>query len=137
MERAPDDGAEPSGTAPAAVGERPSLAAATFRSLCPRCGATGLVAGLARFAPACRRCGLAFRSYDVGDGPAVFLILIVGTIVAVAALLVDFAYTPRWYVHLVWIPVGVALTLYGLRLGKAALIYQIYRHNAGEGRIVE
>ena len=118
-------------------GAPPSLVAATIKGLCPRCGAPGLFAGVARFAPACRRCGLAFASHDVGDGPALFLILIVGTVIAVAALMVDFAFTPRWYVHLMWMPIGVAMTLGGLRLGKAALLYQIYRHRAGEGRIVE
>jgi hypothetical protein len=29
----------------------------------------------------------------------------------------------------------VGLTLAGLRLGKAALMYQIFHHRAGEGRI--
>ena len=113
----------------------PSLAAATVRGLCPRCGAASLFAGIARFAPTCRTCGLDFAAIDVGDGPAAFLILIVGTIVAVAAILVDLAYSPAWWVHLVWLPVMIALTLAGLRLGKAALMYQIIQHRAGEGRL--
>ena len=113
----------------------PSLAAATAKGLCPRCGAATLFAGTARFAPACRACGLDFAAIDVADGPAAFLILIVGTIVAVAAIVTDLAYSPPWWVHLIWLPVMIALTLAGLRLGKAALIYQIYHHNAGEGRL--
>ena len=72
-----------------ATGAAPSLAAATFEGLCPRCGARTLFAGLARFAPSCRSCGLDFASYNVGDGPAAFLILIVGAIVAVGAILLD------------------------------------------------
>ena len=72
-----------------ANGAAPSLAAATFKGLCPRCGARTLFAGLARFAPKCRACGLDFASYNVGDGPAAFLILIVGAIVAVGAILLD------------------------------------------------
>ena len=72
---------------------------------------------------------------DVADGPAAFLILIVGTIVAVAAIVVDLAYSPAWWVHLIWLPVMIAVTLAGLRFGKAALIYQIYHHQAGEGRL--
>ena len=115
--------------------DAPSLAAATLGGLCPRCGAAGLFAGIARFAPKCRTCGLDFHAIDVADGPAAFLILIVGTIVAVAAILVDLAYNPPWWVHLAWLPVMIALTLAGLRLGKAALIYQIYHHSAGEGRL--
>jgi uncharacterized protein (DUF983 family) len=117
------------------AGQAPSLAAATFKGLCPRCGARSLFAGAARFAPACDRCGLDFAAFDVGDGPAAFLILIVGAIVAVAAILVDLAYSPAWWVHIVWLPVMIALTLGGLRIGKAALMYQIFRHRAGEGRL--
>ena len=114
----------------------PSLAAATLKGLCPRCGAASLFEGIARFAPACRPCGLDFAAIDVGDGPAAFLILIVGAIVAVGAILVDLAYSPAWWVHLVWLPVLIALTLGGLRLGKAALLYQIFSHRAGEGRLI-
>ena len=76
------------------VGQAPSLAAATVKGLCPQCGARTLFAGIARFAPKCAKCGLEFAAFDVGDGPAAFLILIVGTIVAVGAILVDLAYRP-------------------------------------------
>ena len=113
----------------------PTLAAATLKGLCPKCGAATLFAGTARFASTCRACGLDFAAIDVADGPAAFLILIVGTIVAVAAIFVDLAYSPAWWVHLIWLPIMIALTLAGLRLGKAALIYQIYHHAAGEGRL--
>ena len=119
------------------AGAAPSLVAASAKGLCPRCGAKTLFAGAARFAPECPDCGLAFASFDVGDGPAVFLILIIGTIIAVSAILVDLAWQPRWWVHMVWLPIGIAMTLYGLRLGKAALLYQIYHHRAGEGRIAK
>ncbi len=115
----------------------PSLAAASLRGLCPRCGATGLFAGSVAFAPACRSCGLDFLSFDVGDGPAAFLILIVGAIVAGLAIAVDLAASPPWWVHLVWLPLALALTIGGLRIGKAALLYQIHRHRAGEGRIAK
>ena len=117
------------------AGAAPSLAATTVKGLCPRCGAASLFAGIARFAPTCRVCELDFAAIDVGDGPAAFLILIVGTIVAVGAIVVDLAYSPAWWVHLVWLPVMIALTLAGLRLGKAAMMYQIYHHRAGEGRL--
>ena len=121
----------------ASPGPAPSLAAATFKGLCPRCGSRTLFAGAARFAPECRQCGLPFASFDVGDGPAVFLILIVGTIVAVSAILVDLAYSPGWWVHLVWLPLMIGLTLIGLRIGKAALMYQIFHHRAGEGKLIK
>ena len=120
-----------------ASGAAPSLAAAALKGLCPRCGAKTLFAGLTRFAPKCRSCELDFSTFNVGDGPAAFLILIVGAIVAVGAILIDQAFSPPWWVHIIWLPIGAGLTIYGLRLGKAALIYQEYKHRAREGRLVE
>ena len=90
-----------------------------------------------RFAKACRSCGLNFDAFNVGDGPAAFLILIVGSIVVVGALLLDGALEPPWWVHLIWIPIATGLTVGGLRIAKAWLLAQEYRHRAREGRIVE
>ena len=113
----------------------PSPAASAFRGLCPRCGARTLFDGWVRFASRCRSCRLEFDDFNVGDGPAAFLIFIVGTIVVVAALVLDGAYSPPWWVHLVWIPVASALTIFGLRVSKAWLLAAEYRHRAREGRI--
>lgn len=118
-------------------GAAPSLAAAAFNGLCPRCGDKTLFSGLISFAPKCRACGLDFASYNVGDGPAAFLILIVGAIVAVSAILLDQMAGPPWWVHIIWLPIGAALTTYGLRIGKAALIYQEHKHRAREGKLAE
>jgi uncharacterized protein (DUF983 family) len=104
---------------------------------CPRCGARTLFQGWVRFASKCRSCGLDFDSFNVGDGPAAFLIFVVGAIVVVAALVVDGAFSPPWWVHLVWIPVTAALTILGLRVSKGWLLAQEYRHRAREGRIAE
>ena len=114
-----------------------SLIAAAFRGDCPRCGERTLFAGWAAFAPSCRACGLDFASFNVGDGPAAFLIFIVGTITVVGALVLDGAVSPPWWVHLVWIPIATALTIGGLRLSKGWLLAQEYKHRAREGRIAE
>ena len=74
---------------------------------------------------------------NVGDGPAGFLIFFIGTITVVGALLLDAAVEPPWYVHLIWIPVAAALTVLGLRLSKAWLLAQEYKHRAREGRLAE
>nr|WP_294846663.1 DUF983 domain-containing protein [uncultured Sphingomonas sp.] len=126
-----------SDTQPGGAYSAPSLVAATFGGLCPQCGARTLFAGLARFAPRCRVCNLDFESFNVGDGPAAFLILIVGAIVTVGALVLDASFSPPWWVHIIWLPILIGLTLLGLRWGKAALIFQEYRHRAREGRLVE
>ena len=113
----------------------PSPFRAALKGLCPRCGKAPLFAGWIGFAPRCNSCGLDYEGFNVGDGPAAFLILILGAILTVAAVVVDQAASPPWWVHLVWIPVGLALTVGGLRLAKAWLIAQEYRHRAAEGRI--
>ena len=104
---------------------------------CPRCGARALFRSRVGFADRCRACGLDFASFNVGDGPAAFLIFIVGTVTVVGALVVDGAFSPPWWVHLIWIPVATALTVGGLRLSKGWLLGQEYRHRAREGRITE
>ena len=113
----------------------------TFRSAaagaCPRCGARTLFDGWVKFAPRCRGCGLDFGAFNVGDGPAAFLILIVGAIVVAGAITLELAAEPPFWVHLVWIPVAAALTVVGLRLAKAWLLGQEYRHRAREGKIAE
>ena len=122
---------------PEGAASEPSSLQVALAGACPRCGARTLFAGLVNFAKCCRTCGLSFESFNVGDGPAAFLIFIVGTIVVVGALVVDGALSPPWWVHLVWIPVAAALTVLGLRISKAWLLAQEYRHRAGEGRTVE
>ena len=115
----------------------PSAAEVALKGACPRCGARTLFSGWVRFAPVCRSCGLDFASFNVGDGAAAVLILVVGAIVVVGAIILDAAIEPPWWVHLVWLPVAAALTLGGLRLAKAWLLAQEYRHKAGEGRLAK
>ena len=105
--------------------------------LCPRCGERTLFAGLLRFADRCRACGLGYSSFNVGDGPAAFLILVIGATLTTAALVVDGIFTPPWWVHAVWIPIGVGMTIAGLRWTKALLLTQEFSHRAREGRIIE
>jgi len=116
---------------------QPSLAGASLKGLCPRCAERTLFRGPVSFHDSCRACGLDFTAFNIGDGPAAFLILIVGAIVAVGAIVLDLATNPPMWVHLVWVPVGALLTVGGLRVGKAALLFQEYKHQAREGRLVK
>jgi uncharacterized protein (DUF983 family) len=115
----------------------PSPVASALRGNCPRCGAHTLFDNWVRFAHKCRQCGIDFDSFNVGDGPAAFLILVVGAIVVVGALVLDAVAEPDWWVHLIWVPVAAALTIGGLRVAKAWLLAQEYKHCAREGRTVE
>lgn len=113
----------------------PNLAEASLGGLCPRCAARTLFDGPVRIAQRCRSCGLDFAAFNLGDGPAAFLILIVGAIIAAAAIAIELIFSPAWWVHAVWLPLTAILTVGGLRIGKAALLFQEFRHQAREGRI--
>jgi len=103
---------------------------------CPRCGEGRLFAGFLNLAPRCSACGLDFSFADSGDGPAVFVILIVGFVVAGAALLTEIAYSPSIWVHMVlWLPLVLVLCLGTLRPLKGVLVALQYHHRAQEGRI--
>jgi len=109
---------------------------AALKGLCPRCGARTLFAGLATFAPKCRACGLDYAGFNVGDGPAAFLIFIVGGLVVGLAIALELSASPPWWVHVIlWVPLTAALTIGLLRIAKGLLLALEYRHRAAEGRI--
>lgn len=102
---------------------------------CPRCGKGRLFAGVLRFNARCAVCGLDFSAFNVGDGAASFLILIVGTILVGLAVWLELARSPPWYVHvLLWGPLALGLTLGLSRVAKALLAALEFRHEAHGGR---
>ena len=116
----------------------PSLAYASLLARCPRCGLAPLFRGFLQVASSCRACGLNYARFEAGDGPAVFVILIVGALVAGGALLTEVWFHPPYWVHaVIWAPAVVILSLGFLRPLKAGLIVLQYRHRAEEGRIAE
>jgi uncharacterized protein (DUF983 family) len=107
-----------------------------LRARCPRCGGGRLFQGFLTLRPSCERCGLDYSFADAADGPAVFVILISGFIVVFAALAVEFAYQPPYWVHAVlWLPLIALTTLGPLRPMKGVLIALQYHHKAAEGRL--
>jgi uncharacterized protein (DUF983 family) len=114
-------------------GGRPSLREAALFGLCPRCGARALFAGPIRFADRCGACELEFARFNVGDGPAAFLTMIVGAVIVVLALTLQLSVEPPWWVHVIlWVPLTTLGVIGGLRLAKAALLWSEYRQKAGE-----
>jgi uncharacterized protein (DUF983 family) len=107
-----------------------------MRGRCPRCGEGRLFSGFLGVRQRCSVCGLDYSFTDSGDGPAVFIIMIVGFIVVGLALFVEFTFGPPFWVHaLLWVPLIFALALGLLRPLKGFLIAQQYKHKAEEGRI--
>ncbi len=78
------------------TGQAPEPAAAAFGGLCPRCGSATLFAGIARFEDRCSACDLDFGQFNVGDGPAAFLTLGIGTLITVLAIWLELALGPPW-----------------------------------------
>ena len=103
---------------------------------CPKCGAKTLFDGWVQFAPRCPNCGLDFSAFNVGDGPAAFLILIVGGLIVGLAIAVELTWEPPFWVHiLLWLPLTTIAVIFSLRLAKAVLLAFEYRHRAAEGRL--
>ncbi len=105
---------------------------------CPRCGQGPLYAGVLTPADRCSACGLDLEGADSGDGPAVFIIFLLGFLVIPLALLFEAkAEPPMWLHAMIWpvVVLGSALAL--LRPIKSVLISLQYRNQAGRSGTVD
>ncbi len=103
---------------------------------CPRCGVGKLYKGFLDFTPACETCELDYSEFDSGDGPAVFIILIMGFIVVGLALVVEVRYRPPLWLHaLIWAPVIIGGSIGLLRPAKGLMVAMQYLYKAREGKL--
>jgi uncharacterized protein (DUF983 family) len=110
----------------------PFLAGA--RGRCPNCGGGPLFDGFLRVASRCAACNFELGASDSGDGPAVFVILVVGFIAVFGAMFTEIAYHPPvWVPLVVWIPLAAALSLALLRPMKGLMIAAQIRNRATPG----
>ena len=87
--------------------------------------------GCCRWRAQCPECGLDFAAQDAGDGPAVFVVFILGAVVVALAIVVEILFAPPLWVHIVlWTPVILGGAIAMLRPLKAGLIALQYRHRA-------
>ncbi|MGH1398420.1 MAG: DUF983 domain-containing protein [Alphaproteobacteria bacterium] len=98
---------------------------------CPQCGEGALFHS--RFdltlKDKCGSCGLDLSKNDTADGPAVFLIFILGTLLVPLALWVDAAFSwPLWVHAAVWGILTLALTVGFLKPIKAYIIALQFKH---------
>ncbi len=108
-----------------------------IKGRCPRCGEGKLFDGLLNPAKGCNACGLNFDFIDAGDGPTVFVIMLLGFLVLGMALIVEFSYQPPFWLHMVlWIPVITVLGLLITRVIKGILIVLQFQNDAGTGQLV-
>jgi uncharacterized protein (DUF983 family) len=107
--------------------------AAGLSCRCPKCGRGRLFDGFLTLAERCDACGADLRKADSGDGPAVFIIFVLGALVVPLALWVESAFQPPYWVHVAIWPIAIlAGTLALLRPFKATLIALQYRHKASD-----
>lgn len=103
---------------------------------CPRCARGRLFQGFLTLAPRCEACGLDYSFADSGDGPAFFVMSIVGVVVVALAFWVEVAFEPSLWVHAaLWLPLSVLLSLALVRPLKGVLVVLQYANKAEEGRL--
>jgi uncharacterized protein (DUF983 family) len=111
----------------------PLLSGAAGR--CPNCGEGHLFEGFLRVSPACEACGFNLAAADSGDGPAVFVILIAGFIVAFGALFTTVAFrAPAWLTLLIWLPMTLVICLVLLRPMKGLMLAAQFMNKASQAR---
>lgn len=89
--------------------------------------------GLLTVTDRCPECGLAFSAHDAGDGPAVFVIFILGFGICGLALVVEYLFTPPLWLHaIIWLPLIAVLSVALLRPLKGATIALQYRYRSVE-----
>ncbi len=110
---------------------RPSPWVAGLTLRCPQCGKGSVFGGYLQIRDACAACGADFKSADAGDGPAVFVILIVGAIVA-PLLLVLQRLLPDIVALVITLVATVVLCLAFLPPFKATLFALQWKHKARE-----
>lgn len=112
---------------------RPSAWVAGLRQRCPECGRGELFERYLRFGEKCRVCGADFRAADAGDGPAVFVILVVGAIVAPLLIILQVGLDlPDFLAIAITMAVAVGLCLALLPIFKSVLFALQWKHKARE-----
>jgi uncharacterized protein (DUF983 family) len=116
-------------------GNEPPPIAAGLRGRCPRCGKGRMFDGFLALPKQCDHCELDYDFADSADGPAVFIMFIVGFVVVGLAMWVEFTFMPPIWLHLaMWFSLTIVLALALARPLKGIMIALQYHHRAEEGR---
>lgn len=119
-----------------AIQDTPAIMAVGLRHCCPRCGRGKLYKGILKPAEGCTQCKLDYDFIDAGDGPAVFVILIIGFVVTAMAMAVQSAFEVPIWLHLVlWVPLILILSVWGLQFSKSIMIALQYQTKAEQGEL--
>jgi uncharacterized protein (DUF983 family) len=114
---------------------RPNPVLAGLVGQCPQCGEGQLFSGFLTVSPQCEACGLDLGAADPGDGASVFVILVVGLVIAFSMLFTEFTFHPPVWMHLViWMPLTVLLCLGLMRPFKGVLLALQFHNRAAQAR---
>ncbi|UMY18474.1 DUF983 domain-containing protein [Methylobacterium organophilum] len=106
-----------------------------LRGRCPRCGEGHMFKGYLSFRPTCEVCGQDFSAFDSADGPAFFVMSIVGAVVVATALWLEITYEPPMWLHAaVAGTLSIGLSLLLVRPLKGLLAALQFHNKAAEGR---
>lgn len=104
------------------------------RGRCPKCGAGKLFAGYLKLAPQCPACSADFRMADVGDGAAVFVILLVGALVVPIGMVMQLGFGVSAIVTILAMgALTLAFSAVLLPVAKGVLFAAQWVHKAGVG----
>ena len=108
---------------------------AGLRCRCPKCGEGPVFSSYLGFAPSCSACGADFSKADSGDGPAFFVMFLVGIVITPPVLLVQILFDPPAWVHmLIWGPIIILLSTLLLRPFKSLLFALQWKNHAEEAQ---
>lgn len=111
---------------------------AGLKGTCPRCGQGRLFDGLLKPAKECMNCKLDYTFIDSGDGPAVFVIMIMGFVILALVMAFENAFHPPVWLHfIIWGPVIIVSCLWVLRISKGFMIALQYKTNASQGILAD
>ena len=128
----PTGAAAPGGGVTSIAGA-PSPIAAGLACRCPACGRGRLFKGYLAVRSPCEACGTDLSRHDNDDGPAAFLILVVGFVNVFGALIVEARYAPPAWVHFaIWVPLTLVSVLALLRSFKGVRVALQYKNRATE-----
>ena len=104
-----------------------------LRGQCPRCAHGSIFSAYLTLADACPNCGLKLTGSDVGDGPVVpAMLLIGGLIVGMAAVMELTWQLPLWLHAMLWLPLAIFLVALILPPIKGLTVALQHRYRSTE-----
>lgn len=102
-----------------------------LKCACPRCGQGHIFANRTTLSVinVCPHCQLPLAKNDSGDGPAVFMIFILGFLLVPLALWLDsVVHIPLWLHGLLWTGISLLICFFAMQPLKAYVIGLQFRH---------